>query len=109
MRNRLAPGPKKRQCMPHTAAVHRFQVSELPGLLDEVNSARNHLADERGAGSALARTRSRPEPTCSPPSRCTLPRSSRPAGRSPTAARRVASPASYERFPHHLVMPDLPA
>ena len=54
MRNRLAPGPEKRQCMPHTAAVRRFQVSELPGLLDEVNSARNHLADERGAGSALA-------------------------------------------------------
>jgi len=40
--------------MPHAAAERRFQVSELPGLLDDVSSARNHLADERGAGSALA-------------------------------------------------------
>lgn len=40
--------------MPHTAAVRRFQVSELPGLLDELTEARNHLAVERGAGSALA-------------------------------------------------------
>jgi hypothetical protein len=40
--------------MPHAAAERRFKVSELPGLLDEVSNARDHLADERGAGSALA-------------------------------------------------------
>ena len=40
--------------MPHAAAERRFKVSELPGLLDDVSNARDHLADERGAGSALA-------------------------------------------------------
>jgi hypothetical protein len=54
MRTRLAPEQRNDQCMPPPAAVRRFQVTELPGLLDEVTNARNHLADERGAGSALA-------------------------------------------------------
>jgi hypothetical protein len=40
--------------MPYPAAARRFQVRELPGLLDEVNNARTQLAEERGTGSALA-------------------------------------------------------